>query len=92
MLFGFIGRVSGAPQLVSALDASAQRRDVIAQRISTASMAPGSGFALPDATATAIDVEQEMTNLANEDVHNEALTRMLHNTYSTLRSIIKDRS
>jgi hypothetical protein len=94
MMFGFFGRVSAAPRLVEALDASAQRRDVIAQRISAATARNQSGFAVAMAAAgagDAIDLEAEMTQLANEDVNNQALTKMLQSTYASLRSVIRDR-
>lgn len=94
MMFGFFGRVSSAPRLIEALDASAQRRDMISQRIAAASARNQSGFALPieaAITTEVIDTEAEMTRLANEDINNQALTKMLQSTYATLRSVIRDR-
>ncbi len=93
MLYGFFGRVSAAPRLVDALDASQQRLTSIGQRVAAARARNESGFALPGepATANAIDLETEMAALANEDTNNQALTTLLRGTYDTLRSVIRDR-
>ena len=94
MLYGFFGRVSAAPQLREALDASAQRRDVIAQRVSTASLQSQTGFALPGAgpqAATGVDLEAEMTALADEQIRYETTAKLLERTYSRLRLAIRER-
>ena len=94
MLYGFFGRVSGAPRLLEGLDASAQRLTVLSQRVAAARARNETGFVLPTdpaAAAGAVDLETEMTALANEDVNNQALNTLLRGTYDTLRSVIRDR-
>lgn len=92
MLFGFIGRVSNAPQLRDALDANVQRVHGIAQRVSTASMQGQTGFALPGAAGEeAVDLEAEMTSLADEQARNDTMVKLLSATYAKLRQTIRDR-
>lgn len=94
MLYGFFGRVSSAPQLLEGLDASSRRLTTIADRVAVARARNESGFALPTDPATgaeAIDLETEMTSLADEDLRNQALNTLLRGTYDTLRSVIRDR-
>jgi hypothetical protein len=94
MLYGFFGRVSAAPRLVEGLDVSAQRLAVISQRVAAARARNETGFVLPTdpAAATgAVDLETEMTQLANEDTLNDALNTLLRGTYETLRTVIRDR-
>lgn len=76
MISGFIGRVSSAGQLKDALDVGSQRVRAIADRVSRASLQNQDGFALPNlpgaagqagATTTGgVDIESEMTHLADE--------------------------
>jgi hypothetical protein len=94
MLYGFFGRVSAAPRLVDALDASHQRLTTIGQRVAAAKARNETGFVLPTdpaAASGAIDLETEMAALANEDTHNQAINTLLRGTYDTLRSVIRDR-
>ena len=93
MLYGLFGRVSAAPQLREALDASAARRDAIAQRVATASLGNATGFALPGAEAVqgAVDLESEMVSLADETGRYEATAKLLERTYAALRTAIRER-
>ena len=93
MLFGFFGRVSNAPQLRENLDVSSQRVKGIAQRVSGATLQNGTGFALPgEAGATsAVDLETEMTNLADEQLRYEATSKLLEKTYQNIRLSIRER-
>jgi hypothetical protein len=97
MTTGFIGRVSSAGQLKDALDVGSQRVRAIADRVSKASLQNQDGFALPaDANAAAsagvsggVDVETEMTNLADEQLRYEALTKLLAKTYAQIHASLK---
>ena len=93
MLFGFFGRVSNAPQLRESLDVSSQRVKGIAQRVSGATLQNGTGFALPgEAGATsAVDLEAEMTSLADEQLRYEATSKLLEKTYQNIRLSIRER-
>lgn len=99
MLYGFFGRVTSAPNLKDALDVSAQRTRVIADRVARASLQqPNGGFALPQTAAPAgspeqgpIDLEAEMVSLADEQIRYEATAKLLQQTYQGLRSAIRER-
>lgn len=94
MLFGFFGRVSSAPQMRDALDASSQRVKGIAQRVSGATLQEQSGFALPDGTTApgeAVNLEAEMTALADEQLRYEATAKLLEKTYARIRLSVRDR-
>ncbi len=94
MLFGFFGRVSQAPQMREALDASSQRVRGIAQRVAGASLQNGSGFALPDgatAPGSEVNLEAEMTALADEQLRYESTAKLLEKTYAKLRVSMRDR-
>lgn len=94
MLFGFFGRVSSAPQMRDALDASSQRVKGIAQRVSGATLQAQSGFALPDGTTApgeAVNLEAEMTALADEQLRYEATAKLLEKTYARIRLSVRDR-
>ncbi len=93
MLFGFIGRVSQAPQMRDALDASSQRVKAIAQRVSGATVQNGSGFALPDGTTApgAVNLEAEMTSLADETLRYETTAKLLEKTYAKIRVAMRER-
>ena len=94
MLFGFFGRVSSAPQMRDALDASSQRVKAIAHRVSGATLQSGTGFALPDGTSApnaAVNLEAEMTSLADETLRYETTARLLEKTYQKIRVSMRDR-
>ena len=98
MLFGFVGRVSSANQLKDALDVSSQRTRVIADRVSKATMKGPDGFALPRDSAqpvtpeTPVNVEEEMTSLADEQLRFEATAKLLQKTYEQIRTSLRDRA
>jgi flagellar basal body rod protein FlgB len=96
MLFGIFGRTTNANDLKDALDLSAQRTRSIASRVSQASL-QGNGFALPVDPATGkptdgsdVNIESEMTALADEQVRYNATETLLQKTYAALRTSIKD--
>jgi hypothetical protein len=96
MLFGFIGRVSSAPQLKQALDAGVERTRLIADRVSKATLANRDGFAIPlengapgSGGAGMVDLEAEMVSLADEQIRFEATARLLEKAYQRVRSSIK---
>ena len=93
-MFGFFSRVSNAPLLRDALDVSSQRVKGIAQRVSGASLQGQGGFTLPDGTVApneGVDIEQEMTALADEQIRYETTAKLLERTYSRLRMTIRER-
>jgi len=98
VLFGVLQRITNANDLKDALDLSAQRTRAIATRVSQASVNNGSGFALPVDPTTGkptdgsdVDLEQEMTSLADEQLRFEATAKLLEKTYAQLRTAIKDK-
>ena len=99
MPFGFIGRVSSADQLKSALDVSSQRSRLIAGRVAQASLQqPNGGFAIPAPNAAPgsteqgpIDLEGEMASLADEQLRYEATAKLLQSTYQRIRTSMRDR-
>jgi hypothetical protein len=95
VLFGILGRTTNANDLKDALDLSTQRTRAIASRVAQASL-KGSGFALPIDPATGqpndgsdIDIEAEMTSLADEQVRYDATEKLLEKTYAQLRTALK---
>ena len=97
MLFGLLARTTNANDLKDALDLSAQRTRAIASRVAQASVNNGSGFALPVDPATGkptdgndVDLESEMTSLADEQVRYNATEKLLEKTYAQLRTSIKN--
>ncbi len=98
MLFGLINRVSSASSLKETLDVSAQRTRGIAQRVANAATPAGTGFALPPnadpaaAAAGQVNLEAEMTSLADEQLRYETAAKLLERTYTTLRTAIRDRA
>ena len=92
MLLGYFGRVSAAPQLRDALDASWQRVKAIAQCVSGATLQNQSGFTLPDGTTApgqAVRLEAEMTSLADEQLRYEATAKLFEKTHAKLRPSIR---
>jgi flagellar basal body rod protein FlgB len=94
MLFGFFGRVSDAPTLRETLDESSQRVRGIAQRLSAASIRKDQQFALPPAPGAVesptLDLQSEMTNLADEQLRYETTAKLLEKTYAAVRLSIRD--
>jgi flagellar basal body rod protein FlgB len=95
MPFSVINRTTNASDLKDALDLSTQRTRAIASRVAQASL-NGNGFALPtDSTNGAsnsgdpVDLEAEMTALADEQVRNEATQKLLEKAYAAVRTAIK---
>ena len=102
MLFGFIGRVSSANSLREGLDVGSQRMRAIGSRVAQATLKGADGFALPNAQqpngqpgqtvpGQPIDMETEMVNLADEQLHYEATSTLLQKAYQQIRTSIKDR-
>lgn len=92
MLYGFFGRVTSSPQMRDALDASSQRVKAIAQRVSAATTQKQSGFALPDVTMAppeSVNLEAEMTSLADETLRYETTAKLLAKTYQKIRLSLK---
>lgn len=97
MITGFISRVTPAAELKDALDVGTARVRAIADRVSKASLQNQDGFALPG-TAGAIgaatpssdvDIETEMTNLADEQLRYEATSKLLAKAYDQVRTALK---
>jgi len=95
MLFGFIGRISSANQLKESLDLSNQRTRGIAQRVAGATLQNQTGFALPQGSVVsqpeAVNLEAEMTSLADEQLRYEATAKLLEKTYQQIRVSMRDR-
>ena len=98
MLIGILGRATNANDIKDALDLSAQRTRAIAGRVSQASLEGRNGFALPVDPITGkpvengpVDLEAEMTSLADEQLRYEATAKLLEKTYAQLRTSIKDK-
>lgn len=96
MLFGIIGRTTNANDLKDALDLSAQRTRAIASRVAQATLNNGNGFALPidpttgqPAAGNQVNLENEMTSLADEQVRFDATEKLLEKAYAQLRTAIK---
>jgi flagellar basal body rod protein FlgB len=94
-MFPVIARTTNANDLKDALDLSARRTREIAGRVAQASL-NGNGFALPNSSVPGqndpgdpIDLEAEMTALADEQVRNEAMQKLLEKAYTQLRTAIK---
>ena len=96
---GFIGRVTSAATLKTALDVSSQRTRVVADRVARASLQqPNGGFALPETNAPAgsaeagpIDLEAEMVSLADEQLRYEATAKLLQRAYQSVRTSMRER-
>ena len=93
MSYGFIHRISSATALKGSLDIGAERTRQIASRVAQASL-NGDGFALSPATdasgADAVNVEQEMVNLADEQLRFEASAKLLEKVYQQIRTSMRD--
>lgn len=95
MLFGLVDRSTSATSLKGALDRSVERSRGIADRVSKASVQNGDGFALEAKAGTAVananpvNLEDEMTALADEQLRFLATSRLLEKTYASLRTAIK---
>lgn len=100
MISGFINRVTSAGQLKDALDVSSQRVRSIADRVSKASLQNQDGFALPSIPAAGgqaglpgsggVDIESEMTSLADEELRYETTSKLLSKAYAQIRSSMKN--
>jgi flagellar basal body rod protein FlgB len=98
MLLGILARATNANDLKDALDLSAQRTRAIAGRVAQASVNGQNGFALPLDPSTGkpiqgaeVNLESEMTSLADEQVRYDATEKLLEKTYAQLRTSIKDK-
>lgn len=95
MLFGFIGRISSANQLKENLDLSSQRTRATAQRVAGATLQSQTGFAMPQGEVVsrpeAVNLEAEMTSLADEQLRYEATAKLLEKTYQQIRVSMRDR-
>ncbi len=96
MLFGFVDRISNASPLRAALDQSVDRSRAIGDRVAKASLNNSDGFALKAAEgdtelvdANTVDVEQEMMNLADEQLRFLTTAKLLERTYQSIRTAIK---
>ena len=97
MLPGILGRAVNANDMKDALDLSAQRTRAIAGRVAQASL-NGNGFSIPVDPATGqptadgpVNLEAEMTSLADEQLRFEATAKLLEKTYAQLRTSIRDK-
>jgi flagellar basal body rod protein FlgB len=98
MLSSFISRVTPAGTLKDALDVGSQRVRAIADRVAKASLANQDGFALPAIPSvpgqpgqpgSAVDIESEMTNLADAELRFEATSKLLAKAYEQVRTSLK---
>jgi flagellar basal body rod protein FlgB len=89
-----------ADPLKDSLDISTQRTKTIADRVARATLGTQNGFAMPATTAEGqasaasgepIDLEAEMVNLADEQLHFEATAKLLSKAYEQLRLSIRDK-
>jgi flagellar basal body rod protein FlgB len=103
VIHNFIGRVSQANQLKDALDVGSSRVRAIADRVSKASLQNQDGFALPSsampapgqtaetAASSAVDLESEMTNLADAQLRYETTSKLLSKAYAQIRASMRDK-
>ena len=95
MLFGFIERATSASPLKAALDKSVERSRGIADRVANATSQNSDGFSLKatsgsaNANMNAVNVEDEMVALGDEQLRFLATSRLLEKTYASLRTAIK---
>lgn len=94
MLFGLIDRISAAGSLQRSLDASSARARAIASRVANATNGGESGFALPDGSpagaGAAVNMEREMTSLADEQLRYDATATLLQKTYQQIRDGLQE--
>lgn len=94
MLNAVTGANSSVSLLKQSLDVSTRRAREIAHRVANVSTfqvsqttpAPGDPNEL---AATPIDIETEMVSLADEQLKNEAATRLLQKVYQQIRTSVK---
>jgi flagellar basal body rod protein FlgB len=91
-----LGRASLANPLKEQLDISAQRTKAIADRVARASVSSADGFSIQSngtsaANGDPVDLETEMTSLADEELHFEATSKLLSKAYEQLRLAIRDK-
>jgi flagellar basal body rod protein FlgB len=86
-----VGRTTQANKLKTGLDESAARVRSIADRVARAGAAPFS-ISTPGAPAEEpLDLEIEMTRLADAQLRYDATAKLLQKTYESLRLSIRDR-
>lgn len=86
-----VGRTTQAWKLKTSLDEGAARVRSIADRVARAGAAP---FSVPTPGAPAeeqLDLEIEMTRLADAQLRYDAAAKLLQKTYEGLRLSIRDR-
>lgn len=86
-----VGRTTNAWQLKTSLDEGAARVRTIADRVARAGAAQ---FALPTPGKPAeeqLDLEMEMSRLADAQLRYDAAAKLLQKTYESLRLSIRDR-
>lgn len=89
-----ISRTTLASPLKASLDESSARARAIADRIARAG---AEQFAIPGevpaagTTTAPVDLEAEMTRLADEQLRFDATARLLQKTYAGLRASLRDR-
>ena len=98
MLPGILARAANPNDLKDALDLSSYRTRAIAGRVAQASVQGRNGFALPVDPTTGkpvengqVDLEAEMTSLADEQLRFDATAKLLQKTYEQLRLSIRDK-
>ena len=97
MLPPVLARATDSNLLRDMLDVSMTRTKTIADRVSRASLSSTDGFSLTPAGKApvegdaAIDIEQEMVSLADEQLHFEATAKLLEKAYAQMRLAIKER-
>ncbi len=91
----FIDRTTLASPLKASLDLSSARVRSIADRIARAG---ADGFVLPPANgapsaapAEPVDLEAEMSRLADEQLRSDAAAKLLQKTYAGLRASLRER-
>ena len=85
---------STVSELKTELDRSTQSVRRVAHRVANASSGPRGDFpaALRDAQGEeAVDLEEEMVSLAEEQIRYQATSRLLEKVYRQIRSGIRDR-
>jgi flagellar basal body rod protein FlgB len=91
----FITRTTQATSLKATLDQNAERMRSIADRVARAGR---DGFVLPEPGATAakqpaepVDLEAEMSRLADAQLRFDAAATLLQKTYAGLRASLRER-